>query len=109
MDERLAAASTTTRRRSHAIPIDDPPRREARPGAERAAHAGHGQADRGHDPQGPARHHRRPASDRRRRACAPARRPAVDHRWTVHRTKEVIGGYAILEAKSMREAVELTQ
>src|SRR5437660_11004176 len=67
--------------------------REHRTGTEQAAHGRHGQADRGLDWCRPADKH--------------GRLSTVDGPFT--ETKEVIGGYAILEAKSKDEAIELTR
>ena len=63
----------------------------------------------GDDAHRRAGQHGRAAPHSGRRARALALRPPIEHRGAVHRTKEVIGGHAILEAPSMEEAIGLTE
>jgi hypothetical protein len=67
-----------------------------------------GQVDRGDDPRGCIDPHRRAAADggRRAGACAAAS-STVDGPFA--ETKEVVGGFAILEASSLKEAIEQTK
>ena len=76
--------------------------------AQRAAHERHGQADRQMTREG--RLSAPPGFGRPRkgaRAAARGKLSTVDGPFT--ETKEVIGGFAILEAGSMQEAIELTK
>jgi hypothetical protein len=54
-----------------------------------------------------AERHRRSQADQGRRSNSGQRRQANRDRWTVHRGKEIIGGYAIVETKTREEAIEI--
>src|SRR3954470_14942023 len=101
--------SLRTKRRRHALPIDDPHRREKRPGAEPAAHGGHGQADREMTRNGAliSTAGLRPTAEGVRVRLRGGKLSTTDGPFI--ETKEVIGGYAVFEAKSKAEAIELTK
>ena len=77
--------------------------------AQRAAHEGHGQVDRGDDQAGVliSTAGLRPTKEGVRVRLRRGKLGTVDGPFT--ESKEVIGGYAILEAKSKEDAIALTK
>ena len=101
--------ATRSNEAADAIPVDDSDRRKGRPGAERAAHERHRQTHRRDDTRRLTGRTAglRPTKEGKRMRWNRGALSTVDGPFV--ETKEVIGGLAILEAKSMTDALALTK